>query len=45
MLMKLSPHSLATTPASNVFPVPGAPYRSRPDLNLNGQVLNKLGYY
>lgn len=25
MLMKLSPHSLATTPASNVLPVPGGP--------------------
>ena len=25
MLMKLSPHSLATTPANIVFPVPGGP--------------------
>lgn len=44
MLMKLSPHSLATTPANNVFPVPGAPYSSIPDLSLRGQEENNMGY-
>lgn len=42
--MKLSPHSLATTPANNVFPVPGAPYSSIPDLSLRGQEENNIGY-
>lgn len=45
MLMKLSPHSLATTPANNVFPVPGAPYSSIPDLSLRGQEENNMGYW
>lgn len=43
--MKLSPHSLATTPANNVFPVPGAPYSSIPDLSLRGQEENNMGYW
>ena len=45
MLMKLSPHSLATTPASSVFPVPGGPYRRSPDLKRNGHLENNAVYY
>ena len=35
-LMKLRPHSLATAPASNVFPHPGGPKRQTPDGSLIG---------
>ena len=45
ILMKLRLHSLATTPARSVFPVPGAPYKSSPDLSLSAHWANNSGYY
>ena len=36
ILMKLRPISFATTAATSVLPVPGAPYNSTPDCNLIG---------
>ncbi len=44
MLIKLTPHSLATALARSVLPVPGAPYRSRADLKRMGQCENNSGY-
>ena len=44
ILIKLRPHSRATTPARRVLPVPGAPYSSRPDLSLRGMLENRAGY-
>jgi len=45
MLIKLSPHSRATTPARRVFPVPGAPYSRRPERKRSGQLVNRAGYW
>jgi len=44
MQMKLRPYSLAMTPARSVLPVPGAPYKSRPERMRRGQLLNSFGY-
>jgi len=44
MQIKLRPYSLAITPARSVFPVPGAPYNSRPERIRSGQLLNSFGY-
>jgi len=44
MQIKLRAYSLAMIPARSVLPVPGAPYKSRPDRRRRGQLLNSFGY-
>ena len=43
MRLKLVSFARASTRA--VLPVPGAPYNRIPDLNRNGHLANKLGYW
>ena len=42
--MKLRLHSLATTSATSVFPVPGAPYKRIPDRRRSGHWAKISGY-
>lgn len=43
--INLRPHCLAAAAARRVFPVPGGPYRRRPDWRRKGALENMLGYY